>query len=150
MVSKKQFGKFQSGIVVFGFIVIALVIAMSLFGSASGAFHLVQPSIPPPTVECLGCTGNVIGTAESLQMCPLLDCPPQESFIGGSGCNQGFVLSQDGLECIRDTNIPVSDIFGLISTILNIPFQTLITIAVLIIAIIIAIPIILIARRLGK
>jgi len=145
MVNKKQFGKFQSGVVVIGIIVIAVVIALSLFGSASGAFHLVQPSTTP-IVECLGCTGNVIGTAESLQMCPLLDCPPETFII--IDCIQGFV--QVGLECIRDPNIPISDIFGLISTILNIPFQTLITIAVLIVAVIIAIPLILIARRLGK
>lgn len=124
MVSKKQFGKFQSGVVVIGIIVIAVVIALSLFGSASGAFHLIQqPSTPPPPVE----------------FSPMIIIE----------CIQGFVPSQDGLECIRDSNIPISDIFGLISTILNIPFQTLITIAVLIIAIIIAIPIILIANR-GK
>jgi len=122
MVSKKQFGKFQSGVVVIGIIVIAVVIALSLFGSASGAFHLIQqPSTPPP--------------------------PAPEPFIIIE-CIQGFV--QVGLECIRDSNIPISDIFGLISTILNIPFQTLITIAVLIIAIIIAIPLILIANRKSK
>jgi hypothetical protein len=121
MVNKKQFGKFQSGIVVIGIIVIVLVIALSLFGSASGAFHLVQqPSTPPAPLEPM----------------IIIDCI------------QGFV--QVGLECVRDSNVPISDIFGLISTILNIPFQLLVTIAVLIIAVIIAIPIILIARRKSK
>ena len=93
---------------------------MSLFGSASGAFHLIQPSSLPDPVDPF----------------IIIDCI------------QGFV--QVGLECIRDTNIPVSDIFGIISTILNIPFQTLITIAVLIIAVIIAIPIIFILWRKSK
>ncbi len=123
MVNKKQFGKFQSGVVVFGIIVIALVIALSLFGNASGAFHLVQqPSTPPPA-------------------------PPEPFII--IDCIQGFVPSQDGLECIRDSNIPVTDIFGVISILLDIPFQTLMTMAVLIIAVVIAIHLILIVRR-GK
>ncbi len=121
MVNKKQFGKFQSGVVVFGIIVIALVIALSLFGNASGAFHLIQqPSTPAP-----------------LEPFIIIDCI------------QGFVPSQDGLECIRDSNIPVTDIFGVISILLDIPFQTLMTMAVLIIAVVIAIPLILIVRR-GK
>ncbi len=105
-----------------GTIVIAVLILWSLFGDASGAFHLQQLSTLPDPQD------------------PVLEFP-----IGGSGCIQGFV--QVGLECVRDSNVPISDIFGLIATILNIPFQLLITIAVLFIAVIIAIPIILIARR---
>ena len=102
-----------------GTIVIAVLILWSLFGDASGVFHLQQlSSLPDPQDLISG---------------------------GGSGCIQGFV--QVGLECVRDSNVPISDIFGLIATILNIPFQLLITIAVLFIAVIIAIPIILIARR---
>jgi len=109
VVNKKQFGKFQSGIVVFGIIVIALVIALSLFGDASGAFHLIQqPSTPPPE--------------------PSITIP--EPFD-----NRG--------------EIPQSNIFEIISTLMNIPFQALMTIVVLIVAVIIAIPIILIVRR-GK
>ncbi len=65
-------------------------------------------------------------------------------------CREGFIPSEDGFSCVLDSNIPFTDIFGLISTILNIPFQLLVTIAVLIIAIIIAIPIILILRRKSK
>jgi len=128
MISKTQFGKFQSGVVVVGIFVIALVIALSLFGSASGAFHLVQQlsSLPDPQD-------------------PILEFP-----IGGSGCIEGFVLSQDGLECIRDSNIPITDIFGVISTILDLPIQLLLTLAILVIAVIIAIPLILILRRKSK
>ena len=72
------------------------------------------------------------------------------NFVIVDECAEGFIPSEDGFSCVYDSNIPFTDIFGLLSTLLNIPFQLLVTIAVLIVAIIIAIPIILIARRLGR
>lgn len=118
MISKTNLARFQGKVFLLGTIVIAVLILWSLFGDASGAFHL----------------------------------QPQDDFSFGApiDCIQGFVPSQDGLECIRDSNVPVSDIFGIISILMNIPFQTLMTIAVLIVAVIIAIPLILIVRRLGR
>ena len=119
MISKTNLARFQGKVFLLGTIVIAVLILWSLFGTASGAFHLVQQ----PTT---------------------LSPPAPEPFII-IDCIQGFV--QVGLECVRDSNIPITDIFGVISTILNIPFQLLVTIAVLFIAVIIAIPIVLILRR---
>jgi len=124
VISKTNLARFQGKVFLLGTIVIAVVILWSLFGDASGAFHLVQqPSTQPPIN---GGGGGMI----------IIDCI------------QGFV--QVGIECVRDPNIPISDIFGIISILMDIPFQTLITIAVLIVAVIIAIPLILIARRLGR
>lgn len=109
MVSKTDLARFQGKVFLIGTILIALLILWSLFGSASGAFHLIQTPDPTP-VE------------------PSITIPEQFD-------NRG--------------EIPVSDIFSVISTLMDIPFQTLLTIAVLIVAVIIAIPLILIARR-GK
>ncbi len=122
MISKTNLARFQGKVFLLGTIVIAVLILWSLFGTASGAFHLQQLSSLPDPQD------------------PVLEIP-----IGGSGCIQGFV--QVGLECVRDSNVPISDIFGVISILMDIPFQLLMTIAVLIIAVIIAIPIILIVRR---
>jgi len=127
VISKTNLARFQGKVFLLGTIVIAVVILWSLFGDASGAFHLVQTSLQPSTQ------------------------PPSEPPSGGMiiiDCIQGFV--QVGIECVRDTNIPVTDIFGIISILMDIPIQTLLTIAVLIVAVIIAIPLILIARRLGR
>jgi len=127
MISKTNLARFQGKVFLLGTIVIAVLILWSLFGDASGAFHLQQlSSLPAFPVDCFGCSGNVVGTAESLQFCPVFECAIQPPL---------------------QTQIPQSNIVELISTLLDIPFQALMTIAVLIVAVIIAIPIILILRR---
>jgi len=60
-------------------------ILFTKFGSEpTGEIEEMIIVVRPMMVECLGCTGNVIGMAESLQMCPLLDCapppPPENGF----------------------------------------------------------------------